>query len=194
MDPLGLKALSLKPARQQFKWVGGQSVTTGLDCFDGWMGDVWHTPSHFQDLYTETLINKSDDYVTYTPPPYMPKPLSRKRDEIAVFANPAKLSRAFLDALRTMPGRKHFIHRQFKYDATRERILSIFSEKDITFICPESHKEALDTVNQYQTLIDTFPYSSGLTAREAEALGTQIRVLQVGSLFCERHTARYASL
>jgi predicted O-linked N-acetylglucosamine transferase (SPINDLY family) len=44
MDPLALKALSLKPARQQFKWVGGQSVTTGLDCFDGWMGDTWHTP------------------------------------------------------------------------------------------------------------------------------------------------------
>jgi predicted O-linked N-acetylglucosamine transferase (SPINDLY family) len=194
MDPLGLKALSLKPARQQFKWVGGQSVTTGLDCFDGWMGDVWHTPDHLHDLYTEPLINKSDDYVTYTPPPYMPKPLSRKRDEIAIFANPAKLSRAFLCALRSMPGHKHFIHHQFKFEAARTRILSTLSEKDTTFICPETHKEALDIVNQYQTLIDTFPYSSGLTAREAIALGTQIRVLHVGSLFCERHTARYAPL
>jgi protein O-GlcNAc transferase len=192
MDPLALKALSLKPARQQFKWVGGQSVTTGLDCFDGWMGDTWHTPAHLQHLYTEPLINKTEDYVTYSPPPYMPKPVTHKRDELAIFANPAKLSRAFLTELSKMKGPKHLIHRQFKHDATRSRILSMMNEKDITFICPETHKEALDTVNQYQTLIDTFPYSSGLTAREALALGTQIRVLHVGSLFCERHTARYA--
>ena len=194
MDPLALKALSLKPARQQFKWVGGQSVTSGLDCFDGWMGDTWHTPAHLQHLYTEPLINKIDDYVNYTPPPYMPKPNTLKRDELAIFANPAKLSRAFLKELSHMQGQKHFIHRQFKYDAARSRVLSMMHEKDVTFICPETHKEALDTVNQYQTLIDTFPYSSGLTAREALALGTQIRVLHVGSLFCERHTARYAQL
>jgi len=192
MDPLALKALSLKPARQQFKWVGGQSVTSGLDCFDGWMGDTWHTPEHLQHLYTEPLINKTDDYVNYTPPPYMPKPNTLKRDELAIFANPAKLSRAFLKELSHMQGQKHFIHRQFKHDSTRSRILSMMHEKDVTFICPETHKEALDTVNQYQTLIDTFPYSSGLTAREALALGTQKRVLHVGSLFCERHTARYA--
>jgi predicted O-linked N-acetylglucosamine transferase (SPINDLY family) len=193
MDPLALKALSLKPARQQFKWVGGQSVTTGLDCFDGWMGDTWHTPQHLQHLYTEPLINKSDDYVTYTPPPYMPKPLARKRDEIAIFANPAKLSRAFLKELNALEGPKHFIHRQFQHDASQGRVLSMMHKKDITFICPESHKEALDTINQYHTLVDTFPYSSGLTAREAVTLGTQIRVLHVGSLFCERHTARYAA-
>jgi len=192
MDPLALKALSLKPARQQFKWVGGQSVTSGLDCFDGWMGDTWHTPGHLQHFYTEPLIHNTDDYVNYTPPPYMPKPNTRKRDELAIFANPAKLSRAFLKELSEMKGQKHFIHRQFKHDAARSRILSMMHEKDVTFICPETHKEALDTVNQYQTLIDTFPYSSGLTAREALALGTQIRVLHVGSLFCERHTARYA--
>ena len=191
MDPLALKALSLKPARQQFKWVGGQSVTTGLDCFDGWMGDTWHTPKDLQHFYTEPLINKTDDYVNYTPPPYMPKPNARKRDELAIFANPAKLSRAFLKELGEIKGQKHFIHQQFKHEATRSRVLSMINEKEIAFICPETHKEALDTVNQYQTLIDTFPYSSGLTAREAVALGTQIRVLHVGSLFCERHTARY---
>jgi predicted O-linked N-acetylglucosamine transferase (SPINDLY family) len=168
-------------------------VTSGLDCFDGWMGDTWHTPEHLQHFYTEPLINKTDDYVNYTPPPYMPKPITRKRDELAIFANPAKLSRAFLKELSEMKGQKHFIHRQFKHDAARSRVLSTMHEKDVTFICPETHKEALDTVNQYQTLIDTFPYSSGLTAREALALGTQIRVLHVGSLFCERHTARYAN-
>ena len=193
MDPLALKALSLKPARQQFKWVGGQSVTTGLQCFDGWMGDTWHTPQHLQHLYTEPLMNQGDDYVSYTPPPYMPKPLARKDDALAIFANPAKLSRAFLKELRELPGKKCFIHKQYQFEIVRDRITSFIDKKDLTFIFPETHKDALDALNQHQTLIDTFPYSSGLTAREALALGTQIRVLHVGSLFCERHTARYAN-
>ena len=191
MDPLALKALSLKPARQQLKWVGGQSVTTGLDCFDGWIGDNWHTPSSFQHLYTEPLLNKGDDYVSYTPPPYMPKPLEKKNDGYAIFANPAKLSRAFLLALKTIPGKKCFIHHKYRHQVVRDRIESIINKNDLSYICPETHLEALSALNRYECLIDTFPYSSGLTAREAKALGLKIQVIQVGTLFCERHTARY---
>jgi len=43
-------------------------------------------------------------------------------------------------------------------------------------------------VNEHAVMLDTFPYSSGLTAREALAMGTQVRVIQTGELFCERHT------
>lgn len=191
MDPLALKALSLKPARQQLKWVGGQSVTTGLNCFDGWIGDNWHTPSVYQYLYAEPLVNKGDDYVTYTPPPYMPKPLDKKSDTYAIFANPAKLSRAFLQELNHIPGKKCFIHSKYRHQVVRDRIESIINKKELTYICPETHLHALKALNQYQCVIDTYPYSSGLTAREAKALGVKIQVLQVGILFCERHTARY---
>ena len=48
MDPVGLQALSLNPASQQFKWVGGQSITTGLHCFDGWIGDEMQSPKQLQ--------------------------------------------------------------------------------------------------------------------------------------------------
>jgi predicted O-linked N-acetylglucosamine transferase (SPINDLY family) len=51
MDPIGIKALSVKPARQLFKWVGGQSVTTGLSTFDGWVGDEANSPIALQHLY-----------------------------------------------------------------------------------------------------------------------------------------------
>jgi predicted O-linked N-acetylglucosamine transferase (SPINDLY family) len=37
-------------------------------------------------------------------------------------------------------------------------------------------------------MLDTFPYSSGLTAREAKAMDVKVRA-KVGTLFCERHCA-----
>lgn len=191
MDPVGLQALSLKPAPRQYKWVGGQSVTTGLDCFDGWIGDQWQSPWRLQALYSEPLINLGEDYAAYTPPPYLPQPARHKREVMAVFANPAKLSRAFLAELAAIPGHKCFIHRQYRHRRVRDRIEAALDSAQVDYLCPESHKQALEAVNQCGTMIDTFPYSSGLTAREALAMGTRVRVLRVGQLFCERHTARY---
>ena len=67
MDPVGLQALSLNPAPQQFKWVGGQSLTTGLDCFKGWIGDELQSPKKLQSLYSEPLICVPGAYASYTP-------------------------------------------------------------------------------------------------------------------------------
>jgi predicted O-linked N-acetylglucosamine transferase (SPINDLY family) len=76
----------------------------------------------------------------------------------------------------------------------QERILSGLGvgASQAEFIIPSSHEEALQAVNSHAVMIDTFPYNSGLTAREALAMGTKIQVLAVGSLFCERHTAHVA--
>ena len=192
MDPVGLQALSAKPAPRQYKWVGGQSATTGLKTFDGWIGDDWQSPLCFQGLYSEPLVNVGKDYAEFTPPPYLPKPASRKSASLAIFANPAKLSRSFLAMLAGIPGRKCFIHRQFRHSCVRDRIEDVLGRRHVEFIFPESHREALAALNGFATMIDTFPYSSGVTAREAVAMGTTVRVLRVGALFCERHSARYA--
>ncbi|MCC7006152.1 MAG: hypothetical protein IT497_05855 [Ottowia sp.] len=188
MDPIGLQALSTKPALQQFKWVGGQSITTGLDNFDGWIGDPWQSPLHLQHLYSEPLMNVQSGYAIYTPPPYMPKPAQRKSEVPAIFANPAKVSRAFLHSLRAMPGKKCFIHRQYQYARVRARIEEVLGHTNVEYVCPNSHEEALDALNTHAVMIDTFPYGGGLTAREAHALGTRVHA-QVGELFCERHSA-----
>lgn len=192
MDPIGLTALSVKPARLQYKWVGGQSVTTGLDSFDGWIGDAAQSPRRLQHLYTEPLLLVPGSYAEYTPPSYLPAPAPRKRKEPVVFANPAKLSRQFLQHLATLPGQKVFVHRQYQYPQVRERIESMLPASSVQYICPASHREALEAVNQHQTMIDTFPYSSGLTAREAQAMGTRVQAHSGGTLFCERHTAALA--
>jgi len=198
MDAVALQALSTKPARQMFKWVGGQSVTTGLDCFDGWIGDQYQSPERLQKLYSEPLILIPGSYATYVPPSYMPKPLAwnQKSPIPCVFANPAKVSTPFLKALNQMlngkgaskTGEVVFIHRQYQYPVIQERIRAVLGKR-AHFVFPKTHQEALQAVNSHQVMIDTFPYSGGLTAREAEALNTKVQVLHVGDLFCERHTA-----
>jgi protein O-GlcNAc transferase len=195
MDAVALQALSTKPARKMFKWVGGQSVTTGLDCFDGWIGDQYQSPERLQKLYSEPLILIPESYATYVPPSYMPKPVAwnQKSKTPCVFANPAKVSTPFLQALsEIMPaqnGEVVFIHRQYQYPVIQERIRAVLGKR-AHFIFPKTHLEALQAVNSHQVMIDTFPYSGGLTAREAMAMGTKVQVLHVGELFCERHTAK----
>ena len=187
MDPVALKALSIKPARQMFKWVGGQSLTTGLESFDGWIGDEWQSPLNLQHLYTEPLVNVPGGYATYTPPPYMPSVPSQKLGQPVVFSNPAKLSRAFLAWLAKVPGTIVFVHQQFQYERTRHKVVQALGKDKVQFICPSSHREALQVLGRFEWMIDTFPYSSGLTAREAIAMGVKVKVF-TGELFCERHS------
>lgn len=191
MDPISLQALSVKPARQQFKWVGGQSATTGLESFDGWIGDEWQSPASMQSLYSEPLIQIPGSYATYTSPPYLPKPNPKKSKTSCIFSNPAKVSQSFLRELASMPGKKIFIHRQYRYSQVQERISAALDGK-VEFVIPTTHEEALQEVNRHATMIDTVPYSSGLTAREALSMGTKIQVIKIGNLFCERHTANLA--
>ena len=194
MDPIALQAISAKPARQQFKWVGGQSVTTGLESFDGWIGDQSQSPSSLQSLYSEPLIQIPGSYASYIPPAYLPKKSRHKSSTPCIFANPAKVSRPFLERLSHMPGKKVFIHRQYRHAQVQARILAGLGDQAFAaeFIIPGTHEEALQAVNSHARMIDTFPYNSGLTAREAMAMGTTIQVLEVGALFCERHTAHVA--
>ena len=192
MDPVALKALSAKPAPQMFKWVGGQSVTTGLQSFDGWIGDAWQSPAHLQHFFTEPLVQIPGGYATYTPPDYLPPPAANKRDVPVIFSNPAKLSRAFLQHLQTLPGRKCFVHQQFKYPQARVQVLKYLDASLVEFVTPANHREALQVLGQHRVMLDTFPYSSGLTAQEARAVGVQVQT-RVGTLFCERHGAQWAS-
>jgi protein O-GlcNAc transferase len=187
MDPVGLKALSAKPAREMYKWVGGQSLTTGLQSFDGWIGDEWQSPLAMQHLYSEPLVNIPGGYATYTPPPYMPSVPAHKRSVPVIFSNPAKLSRAFLAWVAKVPGPKLFVHHQFRYERTRQKVLKALGPAGVEFICPGSHQEALEILGRHEWMIDTFPYSSGLTAREAAAMGMKVKVF-TGDLFCERHS------
>lgn len=216
MDPVALRALSSKPAKRMYKWVGGQSATTGICAFDGMLSDAYQTPRSLQHLYVEPLILLDSGYVSYTAPPYMPQPVAShdKRMRLGVISNPVKISREFLCYLRqkleTMandflsPINLCFIDKRYRYPQLTNRINAalhgIASSGAITieFIVPKDHRSYLYEVAQLTAVIDTFPYSGGLTSIEALTLGVPcfIRSGQ-GLLFSERHTlshCKYAGM
>ncbi len=203
MDPVGLHALSVKPAKKMFQWVGGQSATTGLRSFDGYLTDEYQTPAGSDHLYSEPLIRLDSGYVTYTPPPYLPKSVVKKNTcvDLGVIANPAKVSRGFLAELRQrVPAwqavqaaqsrtlRLRFIDQRYLQKNIRDRIQTALPDLSIDFVTPVNHLAYLTAVSQLHATLDTWPYSGGLTTMEALAMGVPSLMTRSGQLFCERHT------
>lgn len=211
-----LKALNSKPAKVQFKWVGGQSCTTGLNCFDGFVTDDFQTPRETFDLYTEPLVSLGKHYVKYTPPPYMPQPRNRPEQltlkkiqlrgagKVGVVANPLKISAEFLSAVKhafeKMPAdvRLIFIDSRYTYRPTRNRITTAlgpgFAER-VVFSSPTGHPGFLSVVNELDLMLDTFPYSGGLTLCEAIHLKVPVHVFRYDrKLFCERHVLSHLQI
>ncbi len=203
MDPVGLQALSCKLAPRQYKWVGGQSVTTGLSSFDGFITDEHQSPTHSDTLYSEPLLRLPLGYVTYTPPPYMPKPQPPRTPTVSggltlgITANPSKISSAFLADLgkrlplwqqqRAAAIDLQFIDQRYQHPLVGQRIRQALPGVQLEFVTPTSHRDYLTTVGQLDAIVDTFPYSGGLTTIEALALGVPT-ITRDGQLFCERHT------
>lgn len=210
MDPTTLHALSARPAPRQYKWVGGQSLTTGLDCFDGFITDPHHTPPGSQALYTEPLRPLQGGYASYSPPPYHPAPHAPLplnadgRIHLGLVANPAKLSLAFLQHLRQhwprwqasspQPLQLHLIDKRYEIPALQHHLREQLPGLPLQFDTPAKHHDYLCAIGQLHAIIDTWPYSGGLTTLEAHSLGVPVYTRADGQLFCERHTHAHNQL
>lgn len=208
MDPIALRALSTKPAARLAKWVGGQSITTGLRAFDGFITDEAQTPAGFERWYTEPLVRLPMGYVSYTPPPYLPAVVDAPAQEhvLGVGANPVKISARFLAGLNRRlqqwqavdgPLALRFIDRRYHHEPLKTRIRQALQPSQnalgeqlrIEFIAPDSHAAYLGAIGRLSQMLDTSPYSGGLTTMEALSLGVPcVDMGEVGQLFCERHT------
>ncbi len=194
-DMDALRALSLRPAPRQFKWVGGQALTTGLDCFDGFLTDRWQVPKASERLYREPILRFEGPYVTYVPPPYFStgKTAKAKAGVYALVSNPAKISPTTLSYVKRLkPKRLLLIDHRWRYQHTRDRFLPKLKDlaASVEFIVPNGHREYLETLRDAPaTFIDTRPYSMGLTAIELLLMGKTIVGAKPQSLalMCERH-------
>lgn len=201
MDTEGLKAVSTKPAPLQYKWVGGQAMTTGLNCFDGYLSDPWQTPNATHGLFTEPLILLPEGYVRFTPPGYFPKAKKKKAAGVAaIIGNPLKvtekLTQRLIKAQREpstgTPELKELrlIDRRYQHPRVLARIESLLESfpGKLKVVACDSHEEFLTEVAKVEWVVDTEPYSAGLTAREALALGAKlITPTRPGKLFASRH-------
>lgn len=204
MDPVGLKALSAKPAPKLYKWVGGQSATTGMNVFDGFISDEQQVPDQLRPLYSEPIINIPSGYVTYEPN-FDPKDIvlsqsERAKFDIGVIGNPAKISRAFLARLEfhldDAPFTQVlFVDRRYRYSAATRRIVDGLPARQrnrLHFCAPTGHFEYLREICKPKRIVDTFPYNGGLTSLEALHLGKPIEFTS-GDLFASRHTRSHNS-
>jgi len=191
-DAPALAALSAHPARRMLTWVGGQSATTGLDVFDGWIGDEWQSPASLQPLYTESLINVAGGYCDYQPPDYLAKvPRPRKRTAIGLVGNPCKI---VPQTVRDWPAgltELVLIDRRYAHQRTRDRVSALLEGagvRKLDFIVPQGHAAYLEALAGMRSIVNSGPYAGGLTLVEAAALDVGIIDLPgEGRLFCERH-------
>ena len=212
MDPFAMKALSSKPAKRIYKWVGGQSLTTGIAAFDGFLSDQYQSPLDLQPLYSEPLVLLQSGYVTYSQPDYMPQPIARTGSGrvIGIVANPAKVSHSFLHELaakmdnlaEALSGSLtlRFIDRRYRHVQAKQRIIHQLNEEcsalrkerfELQFLTPKDHAAYLGELAQLDAILDTFPYSGGLTTIEAYAVGVPCYTRK-GTLFAQRHTYAHA--
>lgn len=217
-DPIALQALANKPVARQYKWVGGQSISTGLRSFDGYLSDAAQTPAGHERWYSEPLVRLPCGYVTYTPPAYLPAPVPAPvhAHVLGIVSNPVKVSQPFLAALgaqlhQPAAGLLHasadpsstlvlrFIDRRYSQPAVRARLRSALQpalaapgrQVQIEFVAPSSHLEYLQALGGLSEMLDTFPYAGGLTTIEALSLGVPCSTVlapRTQKLFCERHT------
>lgn len=190
-DVVALRALSAKPAARMYTWVGGQSATTGLTMFDGWIGDGWQSPPQLAQLYAEPLVDMAGGYVDYTPPPGMAALAGLPKKGVALVGNPAKIGPGTLAAWPGGVERVSLIDRRYRHERTRARVTELLGSVGIAVeavIVPDSHADYLRTLAGFEAIVNTQPYAAGLTAVEAMHLG--VRLLATpgsGALFCSRH-------
>lgn len=203
-DPAALAAVAGRPARRLLKWVGGQSLTTGLDCFDGFVADGRQAPPAAQPLYVEPLLRATDNYVSYTAPPYAPEldaaarqpPVPQGRPApgcVALVSNPAKISTATAEAVRRLaPRRLVLVDHRWRHAGTRaaaeQRLGPLMAIAE--FHTPAHHPAYLETLRGLDALfLDTRPYAMGLTAIELRLLGKHVRLARppARAPMCARH-------
>lgn len=195
-DVAALAALSSKPAARMYKWVGGQSATTGLAQFDGWIGDAWQSPATAQPLYAEPLIGIAGGYIDYAPPTAVARFRDLPKQGVALIGNPVKITPALMAHWPAEVRAVTLIDRRYRQPATLERVRAVLEAGGVAVadvLSPKGHDGYLEALARQAAIVNTIPYAAGLTAVEAYALGVKvIGPATGGPLFAQRHLLSHA--
>jgi len=195
-DVGGLAALSTRPAARAYTWVGGQSATTGLDCFDGWIGDKWQSPAASRALYAEPLVRIERGYCDYAPPPALAALRDGPRNGVALVGNPVKIVSALGDGWPQGVTEVTLIDRRYVHAPVLDRVRGVLERMGVrvgAVVTPADHDDYLRAVARHAAIVNTAPYAAGLTAVEAYRMGVRvIGPLSGGPLFAQRHLLSHA--
>jgi len=199
-----LPVFAAKPAPLQVAW-GDYVNTRGLETIDLLLGDSTHTPEAEDRFYTERVVRFAPDYICYRPPAYAPPvapPPVLKKGHVTfgTFSEVTKIGptsiRLWAKVLKAVPTSKLLLNGYLLADTARQgRIISAFMDEGIstdrlTFKEGGLHAAFLAQYADVDIILDTAPYSGGLTTCEALLMGVPVLTVP-GDRFSGRHAAAH---
>ena len=199
-----LLTLAMRPAPLQVAW-GDYVDTRGLNAIDALIGDAVHTPMAEQARYVETLVHMPHDYICYRPPDYLPPASAAPSEKLGyvTFGTFSELTKIqpetvalWARVLEAVPDSRFFANGYLFADEVRQgRLLSMFADHGILASRVKigaggEHPDFLAQYSEVDIILDTVPYSGGLTTCEALAMGVPVLALK-GDRFCGRHAAAH---
>ena len=192
-----LLTFARKPAPLQVAW-GDYVDTRGLKAIDVLLGDVIQTPPEDDRYYVERVVRFAPDYICYAPPDYAPpvatSPAPRNGGlTFGSFSEATKIGPAavaqWAAVLRAVPDARFFLNGYLWTDGARQgKIISLFMDNGIgterlSFGAGGDHPSFLAQYAEVDAIIDTTPYSGGLTTCESLLMGVPVLTVP-GDRFC----------
>ena len=181
----------------------GYFDTTGVKNMDYIIGDEHQTPKEWKHLFSETILQMPQNYITYTPPrdvsPVGPLPALEQGSKITFGSlnRIAKLSApcigTWASVLNSIPNSQlllstHALNDPWVQSRIRARFQALeVSPERILFEGPKPHSEFMDIYHRIDIALDTSPYSGGLTTCEALWMGVPVITLP-NNHFAGRHS------
>lgn len=199
---LGLFAL--RPAPVQMAYLD-YVCTTGLTQIDYRLHDRFHLLQAEADLYSELVLWMDGDIFLYEPPAYAPDvaPAPCRKNGFVTFGSFNALFKTgepcialWCDALRAVPEARFLIASpNLKYEAARERLKRLFRKYGVdpdrvSLLGEADHATHLSRFGLVDLVLDSQPYSGGLTTLEALWMGVPVLTL-AGDRVAGRHSASH---
>ena len=199
-----LLVFAARPAPLLVAW-GDYVNTRGLAAIDLLLGDSHHTPPEDDTAYLEKIVRFSPDYVCYRPPIYAPgvtaaPVLANGYVTFGSFSEVTKIGPAsviqWAAVLKAIPTARFLLNGYLFKDAARcERVTALFADAGISaerlvFHTGGDHAAFLGQYAEVDVILDTAPYSGGLTTCEALLMGVPVLTI-AGDRFCGRHAAAH---
>jgi predicted O-linked N-acetylglucosamine transferase (SPINDLY family) len=180
--PKWLRFFLRRPAPVQLAWFNS-FATSGLDCFDGIIGDDTVALPLQEDFYTERVLRVRGTYlafeVLYAVPDVAPPPCTSNdgRLTFGALASAYKLNDLTLDIwariLRSVPTARLLVRANTLADpSNRDHLYARFAKRGIArerldFAGGAAHFDFLRGYDRIDIALDTFPYNGGTTTTEA---------------------------
>lgn len=199
-----LLVFAARPAPLQVAW-GDYVNTRGLAAMDVLFGDAHHTPPEDDGFYVEKVVRFAPDYICYRPPLYAPGVTAAPvlKNGYVTFGTFSEVTKIGPEAvahwaavLKAIPTARFLLNGYlFKDQARQTRITDLFANAGIgadrlIFHTGGPHPEFLAQYADVDVILDTAPYSGGLTTCEALLMGVPVLTI-AGDRFCGRHAAAH---